>query len=82
MLMRSGRWADALRELTAAEPLVGHDPELLARLLLNRSVLHLNTGAVRLARGDLGRAAAIAERGRAVADGRQGGPEPGLLRPA
>jgi tetratricopeptide (TPR) repeat protein len=61
MLMRKGRWADALSELAAAEPLVGHDPELLARVLLNRSVLHLNTGAVRLARGDLRRAAAIAE---------------------
>ena len=61
MLMRKGRWADALSQLAAAEPLVGHDPELLARVLLNRSVLHLNTGAVRLARGDLRRAATIAE---------------------
>jgi tetratricopeptide (TPR) repeat protein len=61
MLMRKGRWADALSELAAAEPLVGHDPELLARVLLNRGVLHLNTGAVRLARADLRRAAAIAE---------------------
>jgi tetratricopeptide (TPR) repeat protein len=62
ILMRKGRWADALSQLAAAEPLVGHDPELLARVLLNRSVLHLNTGAVRMARGDLRRAAAIAER--------------------
>jgi tetratricopeptide (TPR) repeat protein len=62
MLMRKGRWADALRALAAAEPLVGHDPELLARLLLNRSVLHLNTGAVRLARTDLRRSASIAEK--------------------
>ena len=61
MLMRKGRWADALRQLAAAEPLVGHDPELLARLLLNRSVLHLNTGDVRLARNDLRRSAAIAD---------------------
>jgi tetratricopeptide (TPR) repeat protein len=61
ILMRKGRWTDALSELAAAEPLVGHDPELLARVLLNRGVLHLNTGAVRLARGDLRRAAAIAE---------------------
>jgi tetratricopeptide (TPR) repeat protein len=61
MLMRKGRWADALSELAAAEPLVGRDPELLARVLLNRSVLHLNTGAVRLARSDLRRAVAIAE---------------------
>ena len=49
MLMRMGRWADALSQLAAAEPLVGHDPELLARVLLNRSVLHLNTGDVRRA---------------------------------
>ena len=61
MLMRKGRWADALGQLAAAEPLVGHDPELLARVLLNRSVLHLNTGEVRLARNDLRRAVAIAE---------------------
>jgi tetratricopeptide (TPR) repeat protein len=61
MLMRKGRWAEALSELAAAEPLVGHDPELLSRVLLNRGVLHLNTGAVRLARSDLRRAATIAE---------------------
>ncbi len=61
LLLRKGRWADALCQLTAAEPLVGHDPELLARVLLNRGVLHLNTGDVRLARSDLRRAAAIAE---------------------
>src|SRR5215471_4074279 len=61
MLLRTGRWADALGQLIAAEPLVGHDPELLARVLLNRGVLHLNTGDVRLARNDLRRAAAIAE---------------------
>jgi tetratricopeptide (TPR) repeat protein len=61
MLMRKGRWADALDQLAAAEPLVGHDPELLARVLLNRGVLHLNTGDVRLARNDLRRSAAIAE---------------------
>src|SRR5215471_17568423 len=61
MLLRTGRWADALGQLIAAEPLVGHDPELLARVLLNRGVLHLNTGDVRLARNDLRHAAAIAE---------------------
>ena len=61
MLMRMGRWADALGQLATAEPLVGHDPELLARVLLNRGVLHLNTGDVRLARNDLRRAVAIAE---------------------
>ena len=61
MLMRMGRWADALSQLAAAEPLVGHDPELLARVLLNRSVLHLNTGDVRRARNDLRRVVVIAE---------------------
>jgi tetratricopeptide (TPR) repeat protein len=61
MLMRMGRWADALSQLAAAEPLVGHDPELLARVLLNRSVLHLNTGDVRRARNDLRRLVVIAE---------------------
>jgi tetratricopeptide (TPR) repeat protein len=61
MLMRVGRWADALSQLAAAEPLVGHDPELLARVLLNRSVLHLNTGDVRRARNDLRRLVVIAE---------------------
>lgn len=61
LLLRKGRWTDALGQLAAAEPLVGHDPELLARVLLNRGVLHLNTGDVRLARSDLRRAAAIAE---------------------
>ena len=60
MLMRTGRWADALSQLAAAEPLVGHDPELLARVLLNRSVLHLNTGDVRRARNDLRRLVVIA----------------------
>jgi hypothetical protein len=61
MLMRMGRWADALGQLAAAEPLVGHDPELLGRVLLNRSVLHLNTGDVRRARNDLRRLIVIAE---------------------
>jgi tetratricopeptide (TPR) repeat protein len=61
MLMRMGRWADALSQLAAAEPLVGHDPELLARVLLNRSVLHLSTGDVRRARNDLRRLVVIAE---------------------
>ncbi|WP_300614028.1 hypothetical protein, partial [Trebonia sp.] len=60
MLLRTGRWAAALVQLAAAEPLVRHDPELLARVLLNRSVLHLNTGDVGLASSDLRRSAAIA----------------------
>jgi hypothetical protein len=60
MLLRTGRWAEALGQLTTAEPLAGGDPELQARVLLNRSVVHLNTGDVRLARGDLRRSASIA----------------------
>src|SRR5690348_8621321 len=60
MLLRTGRWAAALGQLTTAEPLAGGDPELQARVLLNRSVVHLNTGDVRLARGDLRRSASIA----------------------
>jgi tetratricopeptide (TPR) repeat protein len=61
MLLRTGRWADALAQLTVAEPLAVPEPELHARVLLNRSVVHLNTGDVRLARSDLRRSAAIAQ---------------------
>jgi tetratricopeptide (TPR) repeat protein len=60
MLLRTGRWADALGQLTRAEPLAVGDPELQARVLLNRSVVHLNTGDVRRARNDLRRSASIA----------------------
>jgi hypothetical protein len=61
MLLRTGRWAAALGQLAAAEPLASDDPELLARVLLNRSVLHLNTFDVRLARSDLKRSVLVAE---------------------
>ena len=60
MLLRTGRWADALGQLTTAEPLAGRDPELQARVLLNRSVVYLNTGDVRQARSDLRRSVSIA----------------------
>jgi hypothetical protein len=60
ILLRRGRWADALVQLTAAEPLASRDPELLARVLLNRGVLHLNTGSVQPARTDLRRSASTA----------------------
>jgi hypothetical protein len=60
LLLRTGRWADALGQFTTAEPLASGDPELQARVLLNRGVVHLNTGDVRLARGDLRRSASIA----------------------
>jgi hypothetical protein len=60
ILLRTGQWAEALAQLTAAEPLLDADPERLARVLLNRGVLHLNTGDVRRARGDLRRAGDVA----------------------
>jgi hypothetical protein len=60
ILLRRGRWADALVQLTAAEPLASRDPELLARVLLNRGVLHLNTGSVQPARSDLRRSVSTA----------------------
>jgi len=52
ILLRTGRWREALAQLTAAEPLLAGNTEWLAGLLLNRGVLHLNTGNVRRARGD------------------------------
>ncbi|MGH3169630.1 MAG: CHAT domain-containing protein [Trebonia sp.] len=56
ILLRTGRWQESLAELTAAEPLLAGDQERLAATLLNRGVLYLNTGDVRLARSDLDRA--------------------------
>jgi CHAT domain len=61
MLLRTGRWADALGQFTTAEPLASHDPELQARVLLNRSVVYLNTGDVRRARSDLRRSISVAD---------------------
>lgn len=60
LLLRTGRWVDALAQFTAAEPLLTADPEMLAAVLLNRGVLHLNTGDVRRARSDLRNAGDIA----------------------
>jgi tetratricopeptide (TPR) repeat protein len=60
ILMRTGRWREAAAELTAAEQLLGDDRERLAATLLNRGVLHLYTGNVRLARSDADRAGAVA----------------------
>lgn len=60
LLLRTGRWADALVQFTAAEPLLSADREMLAAVLLNRGVLHLNTGDVRRARSDLRNAGDIA----------------------
>jgi len=64
ILLRMGRWAAALTELATAEPLATSDPELLASVLLNRSVLHLNTFNVELARDDLKRCALVADEAR------------------
>jgi tetratricopeptide (TPR) repeat protein len=60
LLLRTGRWADALAQFTAAEPLLSGDKEMLAAVLLNRGVLYLNTGDVRRARSDLRHAGDIA----------------------
>jgi CHAT domain len=60
LLLRTGRWADALAQFTAAEPLLSGDKEMLAAVLLNRGVLYLNTGDVRRARSDLRHAEDIA----------------------
>ncbi|HSZ39337.1 MAG TPA: CHAT domain-containing protein [Trebonia sp.] len=60
ILMRTGRWREAAAELTVAEQLLGADRERLAATLLNRGVLHLYTGNVRLARNDADRAGAVA----------------------
>jgi tetratricopeptide (TPR) repeat protein len=60
LLLRIGRWREALAQLDAAEPLLGTEQDQLATLLLNRGVLHLSTGAVRSARSDLRRAKDVA----------------------
>jgi tetratricopeptide (TPR) repeat protein len=60
ILMRTGRWREASAELTVAEQLLGADRERLAATLLNRAVLHLYTGNVRLARNDADRAGTVA----------------------
>ncbi|MEO3867925.1 CHAT domain-containing protein [Nonomuraea sp. B12E4] len=61
MHLRTGSNALALRELDLAAPmLIDHDQVELARVLLNRSVIHLMTGRVRPARDDARRSAQIA----------------------
>ncbi|MEV0390951.1 CHAT domain-containing protein [Nonomuraea sp. NPDC050643] len=60
--LRLGSSAQALHELDIAAPmLVNGDRVELARVLLNRSVIHLMTGRVRLARDDARRSAQIAQ---------------------
>jgi hypothetical protein len=62
VLLRTGRWQESLAHLTDAEPLLDADQEMLARVLLNRGVLHLNTGDVGVAMSDLSRGGDIATR--------------------
>jgi tetratricopeptide (TPR) repeat protein len=62
ILMRTGHWRDALAPLTAAEPLLAGDSDQLAGLLVNRGVLHLNTGNVPRARGDFLKGRDIADK--------------------
>jgi tetratricopeptide (TPR) repeat protein len=60
ILLRIGRWRDSLESFNEAEPLLGGDTEMLARVIVNRGVLHLNKGEVQLARSDLRRGGALA----------------------
>ncbi|WP_433518090.1 CHAT domain-containing protein [Nonomuraea sp. CA-143628] len=59
MYLRTGRTAEALEQLDLAVPRLVRGVEL-ARVLLNRSVIHLMTGKVRLARADARRSAELA----------------------
>jgi tetratricopeptide (TPR) repeat protein len=65
LLMRTWRVSEALRFFDEAVPLLEDyaDAVVLARVLLNRGVLHLNVGAVRRARADFARCQRIATGG-------------------
>jgi tetratricopeptide (TPR) repeat protein len=65
LLMRTWRASEALRFFDEAVPLLEDyaDSVVLARVLLNRGVLHLNVGAVRRARADFARCQRIATGG-------------------
>jgi len=54
LMLRTGRSSEALRYLDEAVPLLdGYaDSTVLARVLLNRGVAHINLGEIRLARAD------------------------------
>src|SRR6266536_2561220 len=63
LLTRTGRNDQALREYDAAVALLSEDSPLdLVKALNNRSLVHLEAGDVRLARGDLRRCGQIAAR--------------------
>ncbi|GIH26681.1 CHAT domain-containing protein [Acrocarpospora phusangensis] len=60
MLLRLGRTVAALRELDAAVPeLARYDAVELARILLNRAVIHIDLGGIAQARDDLRRSAQL-----------------------
>ncbi|MGW0811207.1 CHAT domain-containing protein [Nonomuraea sp. NPDC002799] len=62
MLLRMGSHIQALAELDRAAPMLGDGDRVeLARVLLNRSVIHLMTGRVRQARDDARRSAQLAQ---------------------
>ncbi|HEV3382820.1 MAG TPA: CHAT domain-containing protein [Trebonia sp.] len=60
ILLRTGRWRDSLASFNTAERMLDTDPEMLARVLVNRGVLHLNRGEVGLAENYLRRGAEMA----------------------
>jgi len=66
MLMRTGRFAEALPFLDEAVPLLGEeyaDSAVLARVLMNRGVTHLNLGAVQRGRFDFAWCQRVAQAG-------------------
>lgn len=60
MLVLIGRLADGLSAMDQAIPLLDDDSDVLARVLLNRAMLHQIAGRVRLALSDLDRSETIA----------------------
>ncbi|HEY2672809.1 MAG TPA: CHAT domain-containing protein [Rugosimonospora sp.] len=65
MLLRTGRFTDALAGFDEAIPLLGGDRHVavLCTTLLNRAALHLHAGRVRAARDDLASCERLAQRG-------------------
>ncbi|GII02061.1 CHAT domain-containing protein [Planobispora takensis] len=63
VLLRLGRQVEALRQLDVAVPLLARQDRVeLARILLNRAVIHLSTGRVGAAREDARRSRELATR--------------------
>ncbi|GIH17632.1 CHAT domain-containing protein [Rugosimonospora africana] len=65
MLLRTGRFTDALADFDEAIPLLGGERHLpvLCTTLLNRAALYLHAGRVRAAREDLASCERLAQRG-------------------